>query len=364
MKWFKIGIIAAAACILLVGAGLYYMSDSSGGSGGSKTGAPAPAPTEAPAPQIQRGTITITATDETNQRPIKGAVFAIYASGLNEDAPPLETVTTDVTGTAITSPLDYANDYLIRQQSISLPYAVAEEELHTAVNAPNQQVSTTNAILPHIKATQPAGEGELAISKVYLDVPLIMQKPELPNGCEITSLTAVLNYYGYDTTKTAMADTYLPKQAFSSKDGKLYGPDPNQLYAGDPRSQKGGFYSFAPPIVVAAENYFAASSRTGSAQDISGSTREQLIEQLNKGVPVVVWTTLDMSKPNFNYGWYLTATGEYYEALVNLHVVVLNGYEDGKVHVMNPLQGQVTYDADVFFRSYEEMGRHALVVNG
>jgi uncharacterized protein YvpB len=364
MRLFKIGIGVIAACLLLAGAGMYYMSDSSGGAGGSKTGAPAPAATAAPTPEIKRGTITIVATDEANQRPIKGAVYTISAAAAGEDALPLETVTTDATGTAISSPLDYAADYIIRQQAVSLPYALALEELHTAVEAPNQEVATTNAILPHVALAEPAGEGEMAIKKVYIDVPLIMQKPELPNGCEITSLTAVLNYYGYKTTKTEMADTYLPKQAFSSKDGKLYGPDPNQLYAGDPRSQKGGFYSFAAPIVKAADNYFHAKDLTGSAKDISGSTREQLIQQLNAGVPVVVWTTLDMSKPNINYGWYLTDTGEYYEALVNLHVVVLNGYEDGKVHVMNPLQGQVTYDADVFFGSYEEMGSHALVVNG
>ncbi|MEN2465771.1 C39 family peptidase [Ornithinibacillus sp. JPR2-1] len=33
----------------------------------------------------------------------------------------------------------------------------------------------------------------------------MMQKPELPNGCEITSLTSVLNYYDYQVSKTNMA---------------------------------------------------------------------------------------------------------------------------------------------------------------
>lgn len=35
------------------------------------------------------------------------------------------------------------------------------------------------------------------------------QNPELPTGCEITSLTSVLNYYGCNVDKTTMADVYL-----------------------------------------------------------------------------------------------------------------------------------------------------------
>ena len=37
------------------------------------------------------------------------------------------------------------------------------------------------------------------------------QNPELPTGCEITSLTSVLNYYGCNVDKTTMADEYLKK---------------------------------------------------------------------------------------------------------------------------------------------------------
>jgi hypothetical protein len=29
---------------------------------------------------------------------------------------------------------------------------------------------------------------------------------------------------------------------------------------------------------------------------------------------------------------------------------------------MNPLHGQMTYDADAFFKSYQELGSHAMTV--
>lgn len=312
-----------------------------------------------PAPQIKQGTITIVNKDEATQQPIKDAVFAITAE---DSTTVIDTITTDAAGKATSSLLEYGTNYTIKQQEVSLPYQVSEEEHQLTVDSPNTQVSATNPVLEYVKDFERADDGSLAITSVYIDVQTVMQKPELPNGCEITSLTAILNYYGYDVTKTEMADVYLPKQAFYAKDKKLYGPDPYKAYAGDPRELKGGFFSFAPPIVEAANLYFDAASLSRSTADISGSTREQMIEQLNKGIPVVTWITLDLTPPKVNYSWYFSDTGEYYAAPVNLHVVVLNGYEDGIVHVMNPLVGQVSYDADTFFNSYNEMGSHAMIV--
>ena len=196
----------------------------------------------------------------------------------------------------------------------------------------------------------------------YIPVPTLLQEPELPNGCEIVSLTAILNYYGYNVSKVIMADHYLPKQGFSRIDGKLFGPNPYKTYAGSPRVKSSGWYSFAPPIVDAANNYMATQTYKMKATNISGSSKEDLIAYLNKGIPIVTWVTLDLSEPKLNGHWYFKDTGEYYKAYTNLHVVVLNGYKEGVVHVMNPLKGQVEYNLDTFFKSYEEMGKHALIL--
>ena len=204
--------------------------------------------------------------------------------------------------------------------------------------------------------------GEQGTENVYIPVNPLMQEPELPNGCEIVSLTAILNYYGYEVSKTTMADQYLPKQDFSYKDGKIFGPDPYVAYAGNPRSKKVGWYSFAPPIVEAANLYMASQTNKMKATDISGSSKEEIMSLLNNGVPVVIWTTLDLSDPKLSGHWYLSDTGQYYKAYTNLHVVVLNGYKENVVHVMNPLKGQVEYNLDAFFKSYEEMGKHAVVL--
>lgn len=48
-------------------------------------------------------------------------------------------------------------------------------------------------------------------SQFKLDVEPVLQLPELPTGCEITSLATVLNYYGYDISKTQLADEYMER---------------------------------------------------------------------------------------------------------------------------------------------------------
>ncbi|MFT4416554.1 C39 family peptidase [Fredinandcohnia humi] len=199
-------------------------------------------------------------------------------------------------------------------------------------------------------------------NEIFIPVKSLMQNPELPNGCEITSLTSVLNYHGYNVSKTVMSDDYLPKKPFTYKSGKRFGPDPYQYYVGNPRLHPGGWYSYPPPIVQAANKYLGEQGSSIRAIDISGSSREQILNHVKNGTPVLIWNTLDLGPPKANSHWYLQDTGKYYKAITNVHVVVLNGTIGDKVHVMNPLVGQVTYNADAFFKSYTQVGKHAVVV--
>ncbi|WP_010676928.1 C39 family peptidase [Bacillus timonensis] len=199
-------------------------------------------------------------------------------------------------------------------------------------------------------------------NEMFIPVKKIMQKPALPNGCEITSLTSILNYHGHNVSHTVMADNYLPKKPFTYENGKRFGANPYEYYVGDPRQQTGGWYSYAPPIVAAGNKYLSEQGSAKKAVDITGSSKEQILNYIKNGTPVVMWVTLDLSKPKVNSHWYLQGSGEYYAATTNLHVVVLNGVIGNKVHVMNPLAGQVTYNLDAFFNSYHQMGKHAVIV--
>ena len=100
------------------------------------------------------------------------------------------------------------------------------------------------------------------MASILLPVPQILQNPELPNGCEITSCCEVLHYLGFAPDKCELADYYLPRSA------QWYGADPDEVYMGNPHLDDGspetGYYCFAGPIVQAANepfNLFSDGSR-------------------------------------------------------------------------------------------------------
>lgn len=195
-----------------------------------------------------------------------------------------------------------------------------------------------------------------------IGIPTVRQNPELPNGCEITTLTAVLTYHGIKTTKTKMADDYLPKEPFKFQEGKRIGPDPHQAYAGNPRNANGGWYAFAGPIVEASKKIIDDKGSRLITENVSGSSREEILSYMDQNIPVIVWVTLDLSPPILSGGWYIDGTDEFHPSFTNLHTVVLDGWKGGEVTVMDPLKGLVTHPEDAFFESYEALGSQAVIV--
>lgn len=311
---------------------------------------------------MEQGTITINNLDSGSEMPIKGAEFTVMDQ---ESGEIIETLITNLDGQATSALLDYERKYKIKQTQVPHPYNIGDGFTQVIeLNEENYDLFTKNTIFEHVKDIERTEDGEIIINEVLITVPTVMQKPELPNGCEITSLTAVLNHYGYDVSKTTMSDKYLRKQNFDRIDGKLYGADPFVAFAGEPRDERSGFYVYAPPIVEAADEYFSdiGALENHRTKDISGSSIDEIYEYLKDGVPVVIWTSIDQQPIRFDYSWYLFDSGEFFKAATNLHAVVLTGYVDDKVHVMDPLEGQITYTKDIFFEGYFSLDSQAMIV--
>lgn len=183
------------------------------------------------------------------------------------------------------------------------------------------------------------------------DFEWLSQNPELPTGCEITSLTSVLNYYGINVKKETMADDYLKKG-----DGSYY-----KMFLGNPRDA-GSFGCMAQPIVDAANLYFKKNNVSMKASNVSGVTFDKILEYVSQGVPMIVWNTMGMA-PAYE-SQTLTLDGREYTWIAPEHCVAVVGYDldNNEVYVADPMAGMVTRNLKTFEERYDSLKRQAVYV--
>ena len=192
---------------------------------------------------------------------------------------------------------------------------------------------------------------ELAES-IKLDVPMVYQRPELPTGCEITSLAMVLNYYGYEIDKCSLSDEYLDK-------GPTFETNPYHAFMGNPRSVH-SYGCYAPVIENAAKKYLATVGNELLTYDVSGSDFEEFLPYLNKGVPVIVWETIGMKEAYCSSTF--TVDGETVEGMTNEHCMVLIGYDQEHYIMADPLAGIQYYGKEIVEQRYNEMNKQAVII--
>lgn len=195
---------------------------------------------------------------------------------------------------------------------------------------------------------------DTSLEQKYILVKELLQMPALPTGCEITSLTAVLNYWGYDVSKETMSHVYLEK-------GELGQVTAYEAFIGEPSTSE-GYGCFAPVIVRAANKYLSEQNSFYRAYNLTGAAFEDLYNEINQNHPVIVWTTINMGEPRYypkcklSDGTYSWIGGE--------HCLVITGYNKNtnSIYVMDPLKGNVVYDAALFKTRYEQMFLQAVVI--
>ncbi|MDR1014347.1 MAG: C39 family peptidase [Coriobacteriales bacterium] len=158
------------------------------------------------------------------------------------------------------------------------------------------------------------------LSSVRLEVPLIMQMPKLPTGCEATATAMMLQYAGSSLTKLDVA-AEMP-----------YSDDPYQGFVGDPFTESG--YTIYPQALTS-----LVRAQLGSAVDLSGASLADVRAFLQDGKPVCCWIADDQGY---------------------VHCVVVTGYEDGVVFLNDPLEGHTTMTASEFEHVWDNNARRAL----
>lgn len=204
-------------------------------------------------------------------------------------------------------------------------------------------------------------EDGLMIGKVLLPVPVVIQNPELPNGCEITSLAEVLQYLGFDVEHTLLAKEYLPCEAIRYEDGKTLVPDPEEAYVGNPATTS-GWYCFEEPVIRAADQYLSDQGSVLRAQKVSGADLDALSEYLQNGQPVIVWITQKLADVRRTAFTWTLPDGSETHPYGGLHCVVLSGMDENTVTFSDPIYGEWTAEKERFYEIYQGMGSRAVVI--
>lgn len=189
-----------------------------------------------------------------------------------------------------------------------------------------------------------------------LNFPVVLQKPELPTGCEITALTMLMNYYGYPVSKVTMARDYLP----TVKSGYWGTVDLDYYFCGDPFTTE-GLICGPGALVTAANSYFSAYGSSVRGYDITGSSYEDMYSYVCGGQPVVVMSTIGMANRKSTYGW-TTPSGKYVTASTNDHGSVLIGWDSSTVTIACPLFGIQTYSKAQFEKVIASRGNRGMIL--
>lgn len=195
-------------------------------------------------------------------------------------------------------------------------------------------------------------------SKVILDVPLIAQYPQLKFGCEVTSLTMVLQHAGVRVNKMKLAEQMIKDKdpLIKDKNGNiLHWGNPSHGFVGDVTGKTAGYAIFAGPMEKLMRIYLP--DRT---VNLTGKPFDALLQKVSEGKPVLVWTTGDYRIPD---RWETWKHGhETIHTPLDLHAVVLVGYDPERVYVNDPLSKRKAHPVNkqMFIRTWEIMGKQGL----
>ena len=192
-----------------------------------------------------------------------------------------------------------------------------------------------------------------------IDVPYIDQTGGGAfTGCESVTAVMLLNYLGTDISIYDFIDNYLDKAPFEERDGILYGPNPYEVFAGDPYDRE-AMGCYAPVIKNSLERILGD---TFDVIDETGAELPALVEKyIDNDMPLIVWATIDLKDIIAGPVWKLNS-GEDFTWLSNEHCMLLVGYDDEHYIFNDPWNnnGIIAYDKATVLDRYKKQHSQAV----
>ena len=202
-----------------------------------------------------------------------------------------------------------------------------------------------------------------------MEVDPILQLPELPTGCEITTLALLLDAGGFQVDKVQLAEGYLTCKSEGEATFQ-------QAFPGPPPASA-GYGCNAQAIVDTARKYLAAQNSGRIVKDLTGAKFEDLLREVASNHPVAIWASIDLVDIQEVYAYTIynytetnsdgsTSTPKDLDVywLENEHVYLLKGYDlDRNVVIVNDsLNGEMEYDMNRFKECYEQCYKQAVII--
>lgn len=204
-------------------------------------------------------------------------------------------------------------------------------------------------------------DGFTPVGTVLVDVATQSQLPELPNGCEVSSLSMLLSSAGVRMNRIRLAAAQATDRTPPVFDGRTrdfyritrWG-DPNAALVGNVRGYGYGIYH--APLARLLERI-----APGRANDLSGSGFGAGLHQLRLGRPVLVWVTTTM-RPATRWVTRPTPHGRF-TATKQEHALLVVGYTRHALIINNPLSGRrESVSPEPFIEAWKQLGRQALAM--
>ncbi|MBA1434967.1 C39 family peptidase [Bombilactobacillus bombi] len=169
-----------------------------------------------------------------------------------------------------------------------------------------------------------------------LGVPFISQEAAgAPMGCEAASGLEALHYKNY--AKNYDLRAFLRTMPIAGDNNPYHG------FGGTPYRVTPGIYQSIFP-----DAYTPWLNKFGHAANLSGATKADLQQQIDRGNPVVTWVTLRYTPARWvHFFWGYDVD--------NAHVVTLDGYNDQQFHIADPELGVYWVNKDQFMQAYNHM---------
>ena len=187
-------------------------------------------------------------------------------------------------------------------------------------------------------------------------------------GCEAASATSLMQYYKVNVSMDEMINA-IPKEELYEENGKVYGPNINEKFAGNPMHKSSsdcpGFGAYSPVIERAMNNVLASKLSLYRAKRITGCSFKSLLSNLKQNDPAIVWSTYKMKAPGYKNSWWVKnsdGSETQFKYPTMMHIMVLYGYDSSKVYIMDPILGNVSYSRSLFEQRWNELGKQAIIM--